>query len=92
VVLVIMYVFFDCLYLTPPFKSHIKWFFEEALFFFKHIFRKRTYFLVFLRVTKRNTTSFHDKAISVVDKESQNIASKLAVISVTNETLNVKLV
>jgi hypothetical protein len=33
---------------------------------------------------KRNTTAPHDKAIPVVDKGSQNIAPKFAVISVTN--------
>ena len=79
------YVFFDNAYLTPQPESRRKWFVGEALFFFKHIFKNRTYSWAIVRVLKRNTTASHDKPIPVVDKGSQNIASKFAVISVTND-------
>lgn len=79
------YVFFDSPYLTSQSESCRKWFVGEVLFFFKHIFRNFTYFLAFVRVMKRNTTAFHDKSIPVVDKGSQNVPPKFAVISVTDD-------
>ncbi|KAI8636535.1 hypothetical protein BD408DRAFT_437814, partial [Parasitella parasitica] len=76
------FVMFDSPYLTAQFVSRRKWFVGEVLFFFKHIFRDRMYFLALVRVMKRNTTAEHDKAIPVVDKGSPAVPSKYAVISI----------
>jgi hypothetical protein len=49
---------------------------QKTVLKFKHIFKNRTYFLVFVLAMKKNITASYDKAIFLIDKGSQNIASK----------------